>query len=204
MKLRTMIILYLISVSVVFTGAAISNKTKGTVETDTKVIPKYHFTGKREIKVILNEIEVYKEIAVTELEGIEVPDIDSSKKTYMDYRKITRQGSKQLKLQELSYTNNQGIREHQGKLMVAMGTYYGTVGDEFKVTLETGEELEVIIGDVKADEHTDSKNQHHAIDKSVIEFIIDSRVIDELVLRSGDCSYLVGFGKVVKIERIEK
>ncbi|MFA5448851.1 MAG: hypothetical protein WC292_00195 [Clostridia bacterium] len=49
------------------------------------------------------------------------------KKTYMDYRSITRLGSRQLELQQRAWTDSQGFRKIDDYYMVAMGTFYGEV-----------------------------------------------------------------------------
>ena len=117
------------------------------------------------------------------------------KKTYMDYRKITRIGSRQLELQQRAWTDSQGFRKIDDYYMVAMGTFYGEViGDKYIITLPNGKEIKAILGDIKADKHTDENNQYHLLDGSIVEFIIDKEAIDEKVKRTGDCSHIIGFG----------
>lgn len=124
---------------------------------------------------------------------MELPD-KNAKKTYMDYREIKRLGSRQLELQQKAWTDEQGFRRIHDYYMVAMGTYYGTVGDKFIITLSRGSKIKAIMGDIKANQHTDEKNQYHLKDGSIVEFIIDKEVINEKIIRSGDCSHIIGFG----------
>jgi len=126
------------------------------------------------------------------------------KKTYMDYRAITRLGSRQLDLQSKAWTDWQGFRRVDEYYMVALGTYYvKEIGDRFIVTIARSEKpIKVIAGDIKADEHTDSQNRFHTKDGSEIEFIIDKNIINKKVLRTGDCSYVIGQGQIeVKNEK---
>lgn len=102
---------------------------------------------------------------------------NSQKMTYMDYRAITDTSSKQYQLQQDPYcvVNEQGFLMYRDNwYVVAMGSYWGKVGDKLVVHLENGEIIPVIIGDIKADRHTDEQNYAHASDGHVIEFLIDS------------------------------
>ena len=133
-----------------------------------------------------------------------LPDVSGGKKTYMDYMKISRKGSMQLLLQETrAYTDSQGFRKVDEYYLVAMGTYYvKEIGDTFEVSFADGQTIKVMAGDVKADCHTDINNQYHLSDGSIIEFIIDKKVMNEKVIRTGDCSWLIGHGAVTEIRRI--
>lgn len=102
---------------------------------------------------------------------------NSQKMTYMDYRAITDTSSKQYQLQQDPYcvVNEQGFLIYRDNwYVVAMGSYWGKVGDKLIIHLENGEIIPVIIGDIKADRHTDEQNYAHASDGHVIEFLIDS------------------------------
>lgn len=71
--------------------------------------------------------------------------------------------------------NKQGLYESEdGFLGVALGNYYGSVGDKFKITLEGGNVLHVIKADTKADKDTINKCSHKT-DGSSIEFVIDQQ-----------------------------
>ena len=137
-----------------------------------------------------------------------VPEGDTSFKSYMDYRAITNTRSEQWKMQQTAYTDG-GIRRYKnGDYMVAMGSYYGEVGDRFHVTLDTGETFDVVMGDAKADSDTDRRNQYTPCGggKNVIEFIVDTSELPREARRMGDVSYAddIFEGNVEKIERIEE
>lgn len=132
--------------------------------------------------------------------------INTSFKAYMDYRTITSRGSTQYKMQQQAYTEN-GFRKLDGRYMVAMGSYYGYCGDKFNITFDTGTTIPVIIGDSKADRHTDSLHMYKPMKHgygNVVEFIIDSRTIDPIAKKMGDVSHVSAElqGNVVKIEKL--
>lgn len=139
-----------------------------------------------------------------------VSSISSSFKSYMDYRTITDKTSQQYKLQHnrIIYTDKEGFRKSGDSFLVAIGTYYSnTIGEELEITLDTGETFNAILADIKDNKDTDSNNQCHKIDGSVVEFIVDSRRLLPIIKRMGDCSYSKenNFkGNVVSIVKIKK
>lgn len=134
-----------------------------------------------------------------------VPDVDTSFKAYMDWQCITNVRSEQYKLQQEAITDENGLRVYDGCYMIALGTYYGTVGDRFKITLDTGIEFEAIMGDVKDNRHTDETNRYVPSNGNLIEFIVETDDLPRLARRMGDVSYVDEFleGCVEKIERID-
>lgn len=140
-----------------------------------------------------------------------IPEYDTSFKTYMDYRTITDESSAQYMLQMESYTDNMGLRKYEDHYIVAMGTYYSdNVGDTFKITLDNEKSFNVIIGDIKANCHTDSKNMYspvyddndNLLSANVIEFIVDTKKLNRSVTKLGTVSAYNNFkGNIVKIER---
>ena len=135
---------------------------------------------------------------------LEVPNINTSFKTYMDYRTITDKSSRQWKLQQSAITDSQGFRKVGEYFLCALGSYYSTnIGDKFKITLDSGNIILVILGDCKADIHTDKTNRYIPKNKNVVEFIVDSNKLDKSVKAMGSVGVLDGFkGRIVKIERI--
>jgi len=141
--------------------------------------------------------------------GLDVPDGDTSFKSYMDYRCITNRESAQYKLQQKCTTDTDGLRRTSGgDYVIAVGSYYSdTVGERFKITTEGGE-FYATVGDLKADAHTNRTHQYTAMDggmKNVIEFVVDVDTLDETAKRMGDISYADGKfeGNVERIEKIE-
>ncbi len=102
---------------------------------------------------------------------------NSNKMTYMDYRAITDTTSKQYALQQDPYC----VVDERGFLMyrdnwyvVAMGSYWGKIGDKFIVRLDNGTIIPVIMGDYKANVDTDEEHYAYAKDGHVLEFLIDT------------------------------
>lgn len=118
---------------------------------------------------------------------------NSSKKTYMDYRKITDTSSEQYKLQQNKdcYTTDTGLRKVNEYYCIAVGTYYSdNIGDKLIVHMENGESFKAIVADIKDDKHTDETNRQHKKDGSVIEFVVDTKKLPEVVRKMGDISYM--------------
>lgn len=133
---------------------------------------------------------------------ISSPQNASSFKSYMDYKTITNKSSKQYKLQQGAKTNAQGFRTYDDKIMVALGSGFGKVGDIVEIFTEDGS-FKAIIGDQKADKHTDKENKYHLSDKSVVEFIVDTKKLEKPIRQMGDCSYATSFsfsGRIIKIK----
>lgn len=134
---------------------------------------------------------------------------NSGWKTYMDYRSITNHKSPQYMMVNVTTVDpKSGIRIYDGndsvRYSVAVGTGFNApVGAKIDVYLDNGKVIPCIVGDIKADIHTDDTNMlgGHG---DVIEFIVDSKVMDKTAKKMGDCSYIPGLkGKVVKVEVFE-
>lgn len=133
-----------------------------------------------------------------------VPYGDTSFKSYMDYRAITNHESAQWILQKKCTTDKHGLRRYGDDYVIAVGSYYSKhIGERITVTLDTGESFTAVVGDLKADKHTDSSNRYTLIGdgrKNVIEFVVDSKCLDRKAKLMGDISYIEGFdGNVTKI-----
>lgn len=101
-----------------------------------------------------------------------------------------------------SCPNDIGLMTYNGYICVALGSYYGQIGDVFKITFEDGQVIEVIKADGKADRDT-INGAVHKTDGSVVEFIVDMNVLDSSVMMSGDVGTIYQ-GKILKIERKNK
>lgn len=136
-----------------------------------------------------------------------VPNKDSTFKAYMDYRTITDVTTKQWELQQIAYTDCQGLRCIDGYYCVAMGSFYiNELGDKFLITLEDDTTIAVIAADYKADIHTNATNQYVQLengDINIIEFIVDEDVLNAEIAHKGSIHYYGNFsGNITKIERI--
>ena len=137
-----------------------------------------------------------------------IDDMDTSVKTWMDYRAITDTSSPQWRLQQDAYTDENGLRKVGDYYCVAFGTGISNgIGSKFKVTFDTGSEILVIVADHKADRHTDKTNTYMNInDKAnVMEFIVDSNKLDNTAKVMGDVNYISDFeGQIIYIEGVDE
>lgn len=135
-----------------------------------------------------------------------VPTINSNFKTFMSYTTITSKSSPQYMLQQKAYTGDYGIRMCEGYYLVALGSYYGTeIGSKYRITLDTGYTFYAMIGDCKADIHTDGTNRYVPKNNNVVEFIVDMKAVPKIVTKTGTFSSLdILSGSVSKIEMIKE
>lgn len=137
---------------------------------------------------VIPETEATSPRKIIETKSYDIPAASTGQKTYMDYHTITNTTSQQYALQQEAYTDELGFRRIDGYYLVAMGTYYAeNCGKTFAITFESGETIEVMIGDIKDNRDTDELNQHR--NGNVVEFIVDASVIPDLARRMGDMSY---------------
>lgn len=164
-----------------------------------------------EIKKSLSEISDKTPTVLTEenevLTGLLLPQLDTSFKSYMDYRTITCVSSDQYALQRQAYTDEFGLRKIDEYYCVALGTYYSSkCGETFKICTDSGNEFLVIVADVKDDRHTDESNMYVPLpngNANVIEFVVDTPAMSNRVALLGDISGYEQFsGNIVKIERV--
>lgn len=117
-------------------------------------------------------------------------DNHNGKKTYMSFRTITDSTSKQYILQQKAYTDEFGFRKIGNRYLVAIGTAFNaSVGQYFDAELENGTIIECIVGDIKADKDTDKSNVF-TTQGCCLEFIVNTKILEPLVKKMGDCSYL--------------
>lgn len=142
------------------------------------------------------------------------PNINSSFKTYMDYRKITSKSSPQYKwIRKWGWCDDQGFMRASGErdlgveddyYLIALGSYYGKeIGTKYRITTDTGRVFYGVLADCKADRHTNRTHQY-AANKDVVEFLVDTRCLRSDVKRMGSANvYMPLNGSIVKIERID-
>lgn len=169
--------------------------------------PIYIESEEEELNNIIKEIDVnYESYGVPNL-------VDSSFKTYMDYR-CCGKNTKQRKLyNELSYIDNNGFVRCDGEedlgiiddyYFIALGSYYGTnIGDKYKITTDNGNIIYGILGDAKADQHTNSTHQYAVNNNDVVEFLVHTPNLRKDVKQMGNANvYEPLSGNIVKIEKI--
>ena len=137
-----------------------------------------------------------------EAEGMDVPSGDTAFKSYMSYKAITNTDSYQYKLQKRCWTDANGLRRYKTFYVVALGSYYAEyIGQTFHIKTTDGNEFDCVVGDFKADRHTDSLHQYTPMDpqdgsavrKCVVEFVVDTGMLDKTAKHMGDISYIEGF-----------
>ena len=105
--------------------------------------------------------------------NIIIPYPHSDFKTYMYASAVTDTTSAQYQLISQAYVGDYGIMMVDGCYLVAMGTAYANyIGQKYQVTFETGQIINVMIGDVKQDIHTDQYNSAGAANGDLLEFIV--------------------------------
>ena len=108
--------------------------------------------------------EVIKEYPITD---------GNTTKTVLPYKAFGK-NTNQAKLQSLCQTNEVGLRVYDGRFTIAVGTYFNTaIGQYFDLVLENGTVIPCIMGDLKADIHTDSRGLFTEASGCMTEFIVD-------------------------------
>ncbi len=140
------------------------------------------------IGVTFEEIEVLTpaekawqaELAVCNAAPFNVPDgtagCKSSAITYMGYTAVTSKASKQYQILRGAGAwsdPSTGLRMVGDRVCIALGSGYAKVGDKVDLVMANGNVIKCIVGDAKADQHTDPTNRFHAVDGSVAEMIVD-------------------------------
>lgn len=145
---------------------------------------------------------------------LDVPNINSSWKTWMDYNKVTNTYSPQYKfIKRWGWSDYEGFMRCDGEkdlgiednyYLIALGSYYGTtIGTKYRITLDTGRVFYGALADCKANAHTNVTNQYGR-NKDIVEFLVDTRKLKPAVKQMGTANvYMPLNGSVVKIEKIE-
>lgn len=165
-------------------------------------------------------LDTMKLLADSEVMGLP-EDVDGWFKTYTNYTSYSAEGTPAYKLQQVAYTNEEGLRVIKVEgvtdeaYLIAMGTYYTgdekTAGEVFVITLDNGTVIYCVTGDVKQDIHTDSMHQYRLEGTdikyaNIVEFIIDKNH-ENLVgkLSTGTVGEAVKKldGKIVEIRKLD-
>ncbi|MDR0947100.1 MAG: hypothetical protein LBM87_05085 [Ruminococcus sp.] len=142
--------------------------------------------------------------------ALEIPELESDFKAFMSYKAITDKTAPQWEYRLNAYTDEHGLRRIEEDYLVAMGTYYASsVGERFRITLETGSIFTVMTGDIKDDAHTDPEKMYTPAKQdgkpcaNVLEFIVDTDKLADEVLTLGTVSFYEHLkGNITKIERL--
>lgn len=125
-------------------------------------------------------------------------------KSYMSYKAITNTSSMQYKLQQKASTDTNGLRCINGNPLVAVGTGWGlSVGDTALVICDNGNRFKVVIGDIKANQHTDSQNKTTVSNGCRCEFIVDMNYLNTTAKQMGNVAVLKQYsGYITNIIKI--
>lgn len=154
------------------------------------------------------------EVAI-QYESLDVPDIPSSFKAFMDYRTITDENSRQYQyISQHAQVDEHGFLRAESETVVpedyyliALGSFYGTdIGAKYKITTDSGGVFYGVLADCKADKHTNSTNQYTVVGTpNIVEFIVDTKMLNKAVKYHGSAgAHAPLSGNIVKIERIEE
>lgn len=147
-----------------------------------------------------------------ESEEISVCSIGKAK-TYMDYRAVTATGSRQYWYIHNFMTVDPEtgfLYDEDGFIGVALGSFYGVIGDRYYFTLDSGIVLPLVKVEEKADIDTDASGCYHYDDGSVIEFVIDKNAANSyfgyyengLVLSGNYNNYELFRGSIASVEKV--
>jgi hypothetical protein len=160
------------------------------------------------VESLIEQMACVKEVDES-YESLEIPYGQTDCFLYMDYRTLTDTSSKQWELQQSAWTDWQGFRRIGDDYCVALGTYYGEIGDRFRVTTDKGNTYTAIMSDAKGSDavfYDDVHSWYHYAGNgcNVVEFIVQTEYLPSAVTISGSCGavdYLSG--NIVSIERID-
>lgn len=164
-----------------------------------------------------------KDSNIKVLKNMKLPSIENTSfKGYMCVHKVNSESSYQYEFLHSDkfkmHTDSNGIMMYNNYYVVAMGSYYTKykVGSTFRITLESGVVFDVITGDEKADEDTDTSKKYRPKGEGsgeIIEFIVacgqDGEICTEYTCMSsynrklGDLSSLGFQGNVIKVEKLD-
>lgn len=99
----------------------------------------------------------------------------STFKSYMAWTALSPSSPQGKLCAKATKDNNTAIMMYEGRYLVALGKAYGgPIGEKIDVVMESGKVIPVMVGDWKANIHTDQHNSTTTHDGSIIEFIVSS------------------------------
>lgn len=141
-------------------------------------------------------------------EEVDLPLLSTEPKHFTDYRSYNLPYTPHYRLQQLAYTDEDGLRRFNQDYIVALGKFYSeSIGDRFQITLDTGVEFTVILGDGKNPIDCDDTNMYAPCVNydgekcaNVLEFIVDTDVLSSDVYGYGSINCIDKFkGNIVKM-----
>ena len=175
-----------------------ANKNDGAAITQTPLI-----------KEIPCDVIYYIDCNIIKDDNVIMAPVPSSVKTYMDYRCITDTTSVQWELIKngLVVEEDGFLRDDEGFIAVALGSYFGPIGSRWVFQLDTDKEIKAIKADEKQDIHTKDAQHMYGLNGDIIEFVIYADVMpmcDNGYVYWGNFNNVDAFnGKVVSWYRVD-
>lgn len=125
----------------------------------------------------------------------DIPE-NSGKKSWMGCN-LFGVGTSQYTLQQMAMTDENGLRTVNGRYCVAIGSHFGTsIGQCFDLILMDGTRIPCVMGDQKADCHTDAQNIFTG-NGCCSEFIVEQSALNPAAKQSGSVSSINGWDSPV-------
>ena len=145
---------------------------------------------------------------------LDVPNINSSFKTWMNYKLIAKGSPQRNFIDKWGWVDSEGFMRCNGEndfgiyqdyYLVAMGSYYGKdIGTKYRITTDTGNVFYVALSEFKADIHTNSTHQYCPGNKDILEFLVNPSYLNSDVRRMGSANvYMPLNGSIISIERMD-
>lgn len=119
-------------------------------------------------------------------------------KSYMSWKALSPESKQGQFSAQATPDPETAIMMYNGRYLVALGfAYADEVGQEIDIIMESGQVIPAVVGDFKAEEHTDEHNSTQRWDGSVVEFIVSDNEAAKKVT-NGTGSYNDIFPGLVK------
>lgn len=127
---------------------------------------------------------------ILKISKIVVINQTKSFKSYMPYDSVTTKSSKQYKVRQLAHTSEYGLRKVGDRYCVAVGTTIASnAGTYVDVILQNGTVIPCVVGDIKADIHTNTGNITTSDNGCVCEFLVNTKMLPRYIKKTGNISH---------------
>lgn len=172
-KIRKRFFVLILFISLITFATIETNPTENIVPEKIEKVKEKVESRKITTEEEKENVEQTEQIDSVMSSNIIIPYPHSDFKTYMYASAVTDTTSAQYQLISRAYVGDYGIMMVDGCYLVAMGTAYANyIGQKYQVTFETGQVIDVMIGDVKQDIHTDQYNSAGITNGDLLEFIV--------------------------------
>ena len=104
-----------------------------------------------------------------------------------------------------AWTDEDGLRKSGNYYCVALGSYYGNIGDKFLVETNKGNTYKIIKADEKANKHTDNTNRYTLSNGCMMEWIVETNKLNKSIKSSGNIDNIKKVsGAIIKITKIKE